>query len=301
MFGNLFGSSKKEPVTSTVSATSATRSADPQTTIVKLRENINNQEKREEHIQRKVDAMVKEAKTKMGKGDKKGGSFVNDSLDHKCFSVDQNHQLLLVHAPFSFLIRGFNLLDLTSFDIEYGSVRYHFHLVSLYNWIYSTWQINSALFAMKRKKLYEAEIDKIQNVKMTLETQVINLESAAQNAETFKAMQAGSKTMAKIRSEVGIDEVDDIMDSIKEEMEAADEINQAIAQPVDPLMADEDELLEELQELENADLEAELLAPPTKAQEDPLSLPTVPTEALPNVSKAEEDDLKQLEAELAGL
>mmetsp|Transcript_12204 Transcript_12204/g.29651 ORF Transcript_12204/g.29651 Transcript_12204/m.29651 type:complete len:150 (-) Transcript_12204:752-1201(-) len=49
---------------------------------------------REEHIQRKVDAMVKEAKTKMGKGDKKGGSFVNDSLDHKCFSVDQNHQLL---------------------------------------------------------------------------------------------------------------------------------------------------------------------------------------------------------------
>mmetsp|Transcript_11824 Transcript_11824/g.26256 ORF Transcript_11824/g.26256 Transcript_11824/m.26256 type:complete len:231 (+) Transcript_11824:109-801(+) len=230
MFGNLFGSSKKEPVTSTVSATSATRSADPQTTIVKLRENINNQEKREEHIQRKVDAMVKEAKTKMGKGDKKG-----------------------------------------------------------------------ALFAMKRKKLYEAEIDKIQNVKMTLETQVINLESAAQNAETFKAMQAGSKTMAKIRSEVGIDEVDDIMDSIKEEMEAADEINQAIAQPVDPLMADEDELLEELQELENADLEAELLAPPTKAQEDPLSLPTVPTEALPNVSKAEEDDLKQLEAELAGL
>mmetsp|Transcript_12205 Transcript_12205/g.29654 ORF Transcript_12205/g.29654 Transcript_12205/m.29654 type:complete len:142 (-) Transcript_12205:752-1177(-) len=94
MFGNLFGSSKKEPVTSTVSATSATRSADPQTTIVKLRENINNQEKREEHIQRKVDAMVKEAKTKMGKGDKKGGSFVNDSLDHKCFSVDQNHQLL---------------------------------------------------------------------------------------------------------------------------------------------------------------------------------------------------------------
>ena len=32
-----------------------------------------------------------------------------------------------------------------------------------------------ALFCMKRKKLYEAEADKIQNVKMTLETQVINL------------------------------------------------------------------------------------------------------------------------------
>lgn len=227
---NFFGTKKEKPAASTVSATSANRPADPQSTIVKLRENIANQEKREEHIQRKVDAMVKEAKNKMGKGDKKG-----------------------------------------------------------------------ALFAMKRKKLYEGEIDKIQNVKMTLETQVINLESAAQNAETYKAMKSGAKTMEKIRQEVGIDEVDDVMDSIKDEMEMANEINTAIAQPVDPLMADEDELLEELQELENADLEAELLAPPTKQQEDPLSLPAVPDNKLPNLAKEEEDDLKKLEAELAGL
>ena len=150
---------------------------------------------------------------------------------------------------------------------------------------------------MKRKKLYEAEADKIQNVKMTLETQVINLESAAQNAETFKAMEAGTKTMKKIRTEVGIEQVDDMMDEIKEEMELANEINNAIAQPVDPLLTDEDELLEELNELEAADLESELLAPPTAG----LSLPTVPDSKLPALAKAEEDDLKQLEAELAGL
>lgn len=230
---NWFGTKKEKPISSTVSATSVTRQADPQATIVKLRENISNQEKREEHIERKIEAMKKEAKEKMAKGDKKG-----------------------------------------------------------------------ALFAMKRKKLFEAEIDKIQNVKMTLETQVINLESAAQNAETFKAMEEGSKTMKNIREKVGIDEVDDVMDSIKEEMEMANEINQAIAQPVDPLMADEDELLEELQELENADLEAELLAPPTKQQEipnDDLSLPAVPDQKLPTLAKKEEDDLKALEAELAGL
>ena len=152
---------------------------------------------------------------------------------------------------------------------------------------------------MKRKKLYEAEADKIQNVKMTLETQVINLESAAQNAETFKAMEAGTKTMKKIRTEVGIEQVDDMMDEIKEEMEMANEINNAIAQPVDPLFTDEDELLQELNELEAADLESELLAPPAAAAS--LSLPTVPDTKLPALAKAEEDDLKQLEAELAGL
>jgi charged multivesicular body protein 4A/B len=152
---------------------------------------------------------------------------------------------------------------------------------------------------MKRKKLYEAEVEKIQNVKMTLETQVINLESAAQNAETFKAMEAGSKTMKKIRTEVGIDKVDDIMDEIKEEMEMANEINNAIAQPVDPLMTDEDELLAELNALEASDLEQELLAPPTSTAT--LSLPTVPTTKLPSLAKDEEDELKALEAELAGL
>lgn len=148
--------------------------------------------------------------------------------------------------------------------------------------------------------MFEAEIDKIQNVKMTLETQVINLESAAQNAETFKAMEAGSKTMKKIRQDVGIDKVDDIMDEIKEEMELANEINNAIAQPVDPMLADDDELLAELNALEANDLEAELLAPPT-SNINTYSLPTVPNSKLPSLAKEEEDDLRKLEAELAGL
>ena len=155
-----------------------------------------------------------------------------------------------------------------------------------------------ALFSMKRKKLYEAEIDKIENVKMTLETQVINLESAAQNAETFKAMQAGTNTMKKIRTDVGIDSVDSVMDDIKEEMDFANEINAAIAQPIDPLMCDEDELLAELNDLETADLEAELLRP---AHTTPLAMPQAPASKLPALAKAEEDELRMLEAELAGL
>jgi charged multivesicular body protein 4A/B len=146
----------------------------------------------------------------------------------------------------------------------------------------------AALFAMKRKKLFEQEVDKIQNVKMTLETQVINLESAAQNAETYKAMAAGSNTMKKIRQDVGIDKVDDMMDQIKEEME--------FAMPIDPYMADDDELLNELNALEASDLESELLAPPTGK----INLPQVPTNKLP-AHKKDEDDLKMLEAELAGL
>jgi charged multivesicular body protein 4 len=155
-----------------------------------------------------------------------------------------------------------------------------------------------ALFAMKRKKLYEQEHEKIVNVKFTLETQVMNLESAQQNAQTFQALKQGNTAMQGIRQEVGIEAVDDVMDEIKEEMELAQEINQAIAQPVDPLMTDEDELLEELNALETADLEAELLKPPPTAD---LSLPNAPSSKLPALAKSEEDDLRVLEAEFSGL
>ena len=131
----------------------------------------------------------------------------------------------------------------------------------------------------------------------------LKLESAAQNAETFKAMQSGKTAMTEIRQQTDIEKVDDLMDEIKEEMEMADEISNALAQPVDPLIADEDDLLAELNELEANDVEEELLRPTKKADEAP-SMPDVPTAAMPsikNATKEEEDELKQLEAELAAL
>ena len=136
---------------------------------------------------------------------------------------------------------------------------------------------------------------------MTLETQVMNLESAAQNAETFKAMNAGKNAMSNIREETNIEKVDDLMDEIKEEMEMADEISNALAQPVDPLLTDEDDLLAELQELEAEDVEEQLLQP---AKKEEVNLPAVPGHelpAIPNATKEEEAELKALEAELAGL
>merc|ERR1719343_711004 len=142
-----------------------------------------------------------------------------------------------------------------------------------------------ALFCLKRKKMYEGEMEKIGNVKMTLETQVMNLESAAQNADTFNAMKAGTNTMKKIRNDVGIDKVDDLMEDISD----------AMAQPIDGLY-DEDELLGELAELENLGMEEQVLSTP--------SMPAVPGKKLPTLagtSKAEEEELRKLEAELAGM
>merc|ERR1712025_193960 len=118
---------------------------------------------------------------------------------------------------------------------------------------------------------------------------------------TFKAMKSGTDAMKQVRHDVGIENVDDMMDDIKEEMDMANEISNAIASPVDPYAHDEDDLLAELEgemmEDETAKLEAELTAPASSS----VNLPTVPAGKLPTLTTPEEDeDLKKLEAELAG-
>lgn len=225
---NWFGKKKPAAPTTTSKPSSSSGGNNTGATIVKLKESIAAQDKREEHNQRKIDDLVTQAKAKMAKGDKKG-----------------------------------------------------------------------ALHAMKLKKLKEGELDKIQNIKMTLETQVLNLESAHQNAETFAAIKAGKNAMTNIRNEVGIENVDDLMTEVQEEMEQAQEISEAFAQPVDPLAADEDELLAELEGLEADDLEKELLAAPGVPS---MALPSVPAK-MPQNTKAQKEaaEMKQLEAELAGL
>jgi len=151
---------------------------------------------------------------------------------------------------------------------------------------------SGALFALKRKKMYEAEIDKIANIKITLETQLVKITAAAGDATTVKTMEEARNAMKAIREDTDIDKVDDLMDAIKEEMEIADEISNSLAQPIDPLLADDDVLLAELLEMEEDNVE------------DPgCSLPDVPRNelpAIPNVTKEEEEELKQLEAESAG-
>jgi hypothetical protein len=151
---------------------------------------------------------------------------------------------------------------------------------------------------------------------MTLETQVMNLESAAQNAETFKAMQAGKVAMSNIRKDTDISKVDELMDDIKEEMDMASEISGALAQPIDPLMTDDDELLAELELLGANDVDEQLLSRPSAAATatsttDMTSFPNVPNQKMPTIaasnnsstgtSKKEAEELALLEAELAGM
>lgn len=135
-----------------------------------------------------------------------------------------------------------------------------------------------ALFALKKKKLHDQELAKIENVKMTLETQAISLEGAVHNVESVNAMKKGNSAMKSIRKALGIDKVDAVLDDVREEMEMHQEVDNALMQPIDPYLADEDDLLAELDALEAEDTRTSVwpMAPgrPVKAPKKQETQPT---------------------------
>ena len=227
---NLFGRKAAAPVVGNPSNTA--------NTIMKLRSQLETLEKRESHIEKKIEAQITEAKKKAANKDKRG-----------------------------------------------------------------------AIFCLKRKKMYEVEIEKLQGARMTLETQCMTLENTQVNVETFQALRSGANQMKAIHQNMNVDAVDATMDDIQEEMATADEIGRAISQPMGGDMYDEDELEAELREMEELQIEEKeqpsrvVMPPPATATIVVPDLPEAPSHAVAShasSSDAEElEALRQLEASMA--
>ena len=177
----------------------------------------------------------------------------------------------------------------------------------------------AALQCLKKKKLYEQQIENLQNHQLKLEEQVITLEGSKTTAETFSALKSSAGAMKQLHKETNIDEVDRVMDDINEQSEKMRQVQEALGQPVGySADLDEDELDAELAELEAEDLEAELgleeelgpapvrvAARPAPAAAAAVSAPSVPAPAaraptLPSVpgKSKEDEELEALQAEM---
>lgn len=156
--------------------------------------------------------------------------------------------------------------------------------------------------ALKRKKTYEGNLIKIENQIESLESQLTAIEGANLNLETMKAMKQGSNALKHLHGEYDIDKVEETMDDIREQVDLADEISDAISRPVNNEYVDEDELDEELAALQD---EAEQQKQPAKVapKEHKEEMPTFPTVNRAKPQATEEDDedeeaLKALQAEM---
>ncbi|KAH8058770.1 hypothetical protein JL720_13959 [Aureococcus anophagefferens] len=110
----------------------------------------------------------------------------------------------------------------------------------------------------QRKKMYEAEIEKI-NGAAHAEQQMIAIEATVTNAETVNAMKSGAKAMQAARQNVDAD-TGRPHGRHQGGDGGRDEIS-AISAPANDVLNDDD-LLNELNEMEELELESQLLSAP---------------------------------------
>ncbi|KAI3800651.1 hypothetical protein L1987_28745 [Smallanthus sonchifolius] len=160
----------------------------------------------------------------------------------------------------------------------------------------------AAIQCLKRKKLYEQQIEQLGNFQLRIHDQMIMLEGAKATTETVDALRTGAAAMKAMQKATNIDDVDKTMDEINEQTENMKLIQESLATPMGAAADfDEDELEAELEELEGAELEEQLLQPATTAPAAPVHVPAgkLPTRPAPRQNTAEEDELAALQAEMA--
>ncbi|KAI8565440.1 hypothetical protein RHMOL_Rhmol03G0259400 [Rhododendron molle] len=149
----------------------------------------------------------------------------------------------------------------------------------------------AAIQCLKRKRLYEQQIEQLGNFQLRIHDQMIMLEGAKATTETVDALRSGASAMKAMQKATNIDDVDKTMDEINEQTENMKQIQEALATPIGAA-ADFDE---------SAELEEELLQPATTAPAAPVHAPAgrQPARAAPQKRTAEEDELAALQAEMA--
>ncbi|KAL3236077.1 ESCRT-III subunit protein SNF7 [Nakaseomyces bracarensis] len=156
--------------------------------------------------------------------------------------------------------------------------------------------------ALKKKKTYEAQAERMDSQIEFVEQQLYSIESANLNLETMKAMKQVSRAMKAIHSGMDIDKVDETMDEIREQMELGEEISDAISKPVytGANEIDEEELDEELEMLaeESAAAEPQIVSKESRTQEKKISMPNIPNTKI-NESKDKIEDEEEDEDERA--
>jgi len=156
-----------------------------------------------------------------------------------------------------------------------------------------------ALSALKRKKRYEKQLQQIDGTLSTIEFQREALENASTNTEVLKVMGDSAKALKQVHKNMNVDDVHDMMDDIAEQQDIANEISEAISNPVGfGQDMDEDDLLAELEELEQEDLDEKLLEVGGPATDNlpsvPVSEPAASSKITPKAT-TDDDEMRELE------
>lgn len=161
---------------------------------------------------------------------------------------------------------------------------------------------NAALLALKKKKMYEGQLEQVENNILRVSEEQMMLENTRVQMETLAALQTATHAAKHTMTEMKMENVDQVLDDINDQADQLRLVQDALNNPLGAAAdLDEDELLNELEELEAEDLDTQLLEPaavPTTVQARPQPARAQATPAAP-VKTPEELELEALQAEMA--
>jgi charged multivesicular body protein 4 len=154
-----------------------------------------------------------------------------------------------------------------------------------------------ALYELKRKKMFEHQMEGMYGKRVNLETQIMALQNTVTNKEVMDAMKQSRDAFSAHVSDKIVEEVSEIVDDIEENLGLLNEMDEALSQPVHNIF-DETNLDEELEQLEHlAQVEEE---------ESTIEIPSVEPRKSAEKTKVERQnefdaELEQLEKSLLAL
>ncbi|KAI4835126.1 vacuolar-sorting protein SNF7 [Plasmodium brasilianum] len=164
-------------------------------------------------------------------------------------------------------------------------------------------QMNNAKILLKRKKLYEQEIENILNNKLTLEDNMINLENMHLHKIAVNALSYAANTHKKFNNEINTQKVEKIIDTIQENKDIQEEINQVLSFNL-LNNVDDDEIDKELNLLKEQSLEEKLSAKVNKIPEMPKDKEVLQVKSSEEVrvsknnEESDDEELKELIGEM---
>ena len=90
-----------------------------------------------------------------------------------------------------------------------------------------------ALLNLKKKKMYQKQIENLTAQMFNLEQQSIVLEGSILNNQIFDTMNTSKNTLKRVNKNVNVDTVEDLMDNLNTQMSEVEEVNQVLSQPID--------------------------------------------------------------------
>ncbi|GBF94732.1 hypothetical protein Rsub_07615 [Raphidocelis subcapitata] len=167
-----------------------------------------------------------------------------------------------------------------------------------------------ALMCLKKKKMYEAQLERLDALVARVMEQKNMLEEQQTTLGVVSDMAQAARAQRKTMAEMKIENIDTTLEEIQDLGDQMRQVNEAVAQPVGLFAEmDDGDLENELAELEQEELDSQLLAPaPVPTTRAPAaaassSLPAAPTRPVAAAAKAkksrEEEELEALEREMA--